>query len=133
MAPFPMSLDTYGLEFDSYKELFTDEAAHLLYLYLEFDKGINKAYEDLGYSKPSEKTKYDLFTDALYATNDKARKLQRKEDPNGFKEETIEFISPTRTELTEKIDSLNAKVEALVDYMANFVTIAKTGLTDLVD
>ena len=128
-----MTLDTYGLEFDRYKELFLQESAHLLYLYFEFDKAIEKCAKDFGYAKPSEKTKYDLFTDVLYATNDKARKHQRKEDPNGFKEETIEFISPTRVELTEKMDSLNAKVEALTDYISNFVTITTAGLTDLVD
>jgi len=133
MAPFPMSLDTYGLEFDRYKELFLQESAHLLYLYFEFDKAVEKCAKDFGYAKPSEKTKYDLFTDVLYATNDDARKLQRKENPDTFKEETLDFISPSREELSEKLDSVNAKVEALTDYIANLVTVTKADLTDLVD
>ena len=133
MSIFPMSLDTYGLEFDRYKELFLQESAHLLYLYFEFDKAIEKCAKDFGYAKPSEKTKYDLFTDVLYSANDDARKLQRKENPDTFKEETLDFISPSREELSEKLDSVNAKVEALTDYIANLVTITKVGLTDLVD
>jgi hypothetical protein len=128
-----MTIDTYGLEFDRYKDLFLQESAHLLYLYFEFDKAVEKCAEDFGYSKPSEKTKHDLFVDALYATNDDARKLQRKENPGVFKEETLDFISPSREELAEKLDSVNAKVEALTDYIANLVTITKVGLTDLVD
>ena len=128
-----MSLDTYGLEFDRYKELFLQESAHLLYLYFEFDKAVEKCAKDFGYAKPSEKTKYDLFTDVLFATNDDARKIQRKEKPEEFKGETLDFISPSREELLEKMNSVNAKVEALTDYIANFVTIIKADLTDLVD
>jgi hypothetical protein len=128
-----MSLDTYGLEFDRYKELFLQESAHLLYLYFEFDKAVEKCAKEFGYAKPSEKTKYDLFTDVLFATNDDARKIQRKEKPEEFKGETLDFISPSREELLEKMNSVNAKVEALTDYIANFVTIIKADLTDLVD
>lgn len=133
MAPFPMSLDTYGLPFDRYKELFAKEAVELLLLYFEFDNNINNTVEQLGYSKPSEKTKYDLFTDVLYATNDNARKLQRKEDPDAFKEETLDFISPSREELVEKINSLSAQIETLTEYINNLATITKAGLTPLVD
>ena len=128
-----MSLDNYGLEFDCYKKLFVEEAARLLCLYFEFDRSINETSEKLGCSKPSEKTKYDLFNDVLYATNDDARKLQRKEDPDRFKEETIEFVSPTRTELKEKMDSLSSQIEELTCYVGHLATITKANLTNLVD
>jgi len=133
MAPFPMSVDTYGLEFDCYRKLFVEEAARLLCLYFEFDKSINETSEELGCSKPFEKTKYDLFTDVLYATNDDARKLQRKEDPDGCQEKTIEFVSPTRKELKEKMDSLSSQIEELTCYVGHLATITKANLTNLVD
>ena len=133
MTPFPMSLDSYGLEFERYKELFTNETARLLCLYINFDKSINETVEQFGYLKPSEKTKYDLFTDVIYATNENARKLQRKEDPDAFKQETLDFISPSREELVEKMNSLSTQIETLTDYVNNLATIAKAGLTDLVD
>ena len=128
-----MTIDTYGLEFDRYKELFLQESAHLLYLYFEFDKAIEKFAKDFGYSRPSEKTKHDLFNEVLYATNDDARKLQRKEDPDTFKEETLDFISPSREELAEKLDSVNAKVEALTNYLADLVLTVKDGMTEITE
>jgi hypothetical protein len=128
-----MSLDTYGLEFDRYKDLFLQESAHLLYLYFEFDKAIEKCAKDFNYAKLCEKTKYDLFTDVLYATNDDARKLQRKENPDEFKGETLDFVSPSREEMLEEIKSLHAKIESLTDYVGNLTTVIKTGLIGLVE
>jgi len=37
-------------------------------------------------------------------------------------------ISPTREEIMDEIQSVNAKVEALTDYIGNLVTVTTAGL-----
>ncbi len=123
-----MTIDTYGLSFEKYKELFYEEATRTFNLYAEFSTACDKT--DI---KLSEKTKYDLFSETVYAANDDARKLQRKENPDTFKEETLDFISPSREELLEEMKSLHAKVEALTDYLADLVLAFKEGVTEILD
>jgi hypothetical protein len=128
-----MTLDTYGLEFDEYKKLFLQEAAHLLYLYYEFEKANEQTQQLYGVSRLCEKTRYDLFSDMVYAANDRARDKQKKENPGLINDRMFEFASPSREEMMEEIKSLHAKVEALTDYLGNLTTVIKTGLTDLVE
>jgi hypothetical protein len=123
-----MTIDTYGLSFEKYKEIFHEEATRIFNLYVEFSAACDKT--DM---KLSEKTKYDLFSETVYAANDDARKRQRKENPDTFKEETLDFISPSREELLEEIRSLHAKVEALTDYLADLVLAFKEGVTEILD
>ena len=131
---FPiMTLETYGLQFDAYKELFLSEAAHLLYLYYEFEMMSNEQSQHLyGWSKLCEKTRYDLFSDAIYSTNDRARAKQKKENPETVKDD-YEFMSLGTKEIKEEIQAINAKIEALVDYVGNLTNVIKAGLTDLAD
>jgi hypothetical protein len=75
-----------------------------------------------------------LFNVALYATNDEARKVQKRENPKALKEEEDwGFISPSREELLDEIKSLHAKVEALTDYLDNLVGTIKEGMTEILD
>jgi len=128
-----MTLDTYGLEFDDYKEFFLTEAAHLLYLYYEFERANEQTQQLYGLSKICEKTRYDLFSDIVYATNDRAREKQKKENPDVIAERTFEFVSPSKEEMLEEIKSLHAKIESLTDYVSNLTTVIKTGLIGLVE
>jgi hypothetical protein len=128
-----MTLDTYGLEFDDYKNFFLTEAAHLLYLYYEFERANEQTQQLYGWSKVCEKTRYDLFSDIVYATNDRAREKQKKENPDAIAERTFEFVSPSKEEMLEEIKSLHAKIESLTDYVSNLTTVIKTGLTGLVE
>lgn len=128
-----MTLDTYGLGFDEYKQLFLEEGAHLLYLYYEFEKANDQAQQLYNWSRLCEKTRYDLFSDVVYAANDRARDKQKKENPDIINERMFDFASPSREELMEEIKSLHAKVEALADYVGNLTTVIKAGLTDLVE
>lgn len=128
-----MTLDTYGLEFDEYKKFFLEEGAHLLYLYYEFERANDQTQQLYGWSRLCEKTRYDLFSDVVYAANDRARDKQKKENPNIINDRMFEFTSPSREEMLEEIKSLHAKVEALTDYLSNLTTVIKTGLTDLVE
>jgi len=130
---FPMTLDTYGLEFDDYKNFFLTEAAHLLYLYYEFERANEQTQQLYGWSKVCEKTRYDLFSDIVYATNDRAREKQKKENPDAIAERTFEFVSPSKEEMLEEIKSLHAKIESLTDYVSNLTTVIKTGLIGLVE
>jgi len=128
-----MTLDTYGLEFDDYKNFFLTEAAHLLYLYYEFERANEQTQQLYGWSKVCEKTRYDLFSDIVYATNDQAREKQKKENPDAIAERTFEFVSPSKEEMLEEIKSLHAKIESLTDYVGNLTTVIKTGLIGLVE
>jgi len=132
-----MTLDTYGLEFDDYKEFFLTEAAHLLYLYYEFERANDQTQQLYGWSKVCEKTRYDLFSDIVYAANDRAREKQKKENPDAIAERTFEFVSPSKEEMLEEIKSLHAKIEALTDYIGNLTNIlmdaARRGLTRTID
>lgn len=128
-----MTLDTYGLEFDDYKNFFLTEAAHLLYLYYEFERANEQTQQLYGWSKVCEKTRYDLFSDIVYATNDRAREKQKKENPDAIAERTFEFVSPSKEEMLEEIKSLHAKIESLTDYVSNLTTVIKTGLISLVE
>jgi hypothetical protein len=128
-----MTLDTYGLEFDDYKNFFLTEAAHLLYLYYEFERANEQTQQLYGWSKVCEKTRYDLFSDIVYATNDRAREKQKKENPDAIAERTFEFVSPSKEEMLEEIKSLHAKIESLTDYVSNLTTVIKTGLIGLVE
>ncbi len=128
-----MTLDTYGLGFDEYKQLFLEEGAHLLYLYYEFEKANDQAQQLYNWSRLCEKTRYDLFSDVVYAANDRARDKQKKENPDIVNERTFDFMSPSKEEMLQEIKSLHAKIEALTDYVGNLTTVITAGLTDLVD
>jgi hypothetical protein len=128
-----MTLETYGLEFDEYKKFFLEEGAHLLYLYYEFEKANDQAQQLYGWSRLCEKTRYDLFSDVVYAANDRARDKQKKENPDLVSDRMFDVVVPSRQEMMDEIKSLHVKVEALTDYLGNLTTVIKTGLTDLVE
>jgi hypothetical protein len=126
-----MTIDTYGISSDRYRELFVHQYPFLLELYQLFENNLRAKYPSC---IPPHKTRWELFNVALYATNDEARKVQKRENPKALKEEEDwGFISPSREELLDEIKSLHAKVEALIDYLDNLVSTIKEGVTEILD
>lgn len=121
-----MSIDTYGLTFDEYSEFFRKNIRVFAKLYLDTCNILSAE----GVGNADFKTVWDLYQEAVYTTNDDCRRYQRINNPEALKEATVEIfgITPTREELMAEVQSVNAKVDALTDYIANLVTITTSGL-----
>jgi len=126
-----MTIDTYGLTSDQYEEFFDKNIRLAAQLYLKAQNIIFST----GISNADFKTILDLYSETVYATNDDCRRYQKSNNPEALKEATVEIfgITPTREELMEEIQSVNAKVEALTDYVAKLVEITTNGLNGVVE
>jgi hypothetical protein len=126
-----MSIDTYGLTFDEYSEFFRKNIRVSAKLYLDTCNIMSAE----GVGNADFKTVLDLYQEAVYTTNDDCRRYQRTNNPEALKEATVEIfgITPTREELMAEVQSVNAKVEALTDYVAKLVETMNKGLAKLVD
>jgi hypothetical protein len=114
-----MTIDTYGLTSDQYEEFFEKNIRLAAQLYLKAQNIIFST----GVSNADFKTILDLYSETIYATNDDCRRYQKSNNPEALKEATVEIfgITPTREELMAEVQSVNAKVEALTDYIAKLV------------
>jgi len=126
-----MTIDTYGLTSDQYEEFFEKNIRLAAQLYLKAQNIIFSS----GVSNADFKTILDLYNETVYATNDDCRRYQKSNNPEALKEATVEIfgITPTREELMAEIQSVNAKVEALTDYVAKLVEITTNGLNGVVE
>lgn len=125
-----MSIDTYGLSTEQYQEFFEDNVAFAAKLYVK----ACEILKDNGAGAIDFKTALDMYQEAVYQTNDECRRYQKANNPEAIKGfDDVFSISPSREELLEQIQSVNAKVEALTDYIGQFITIATKGLENLVD
>jgi len=126
-----MTIDTYGLTSDQYEEFFDKNIRFAAQLYLKAQNIIFST----GVSNADFKTILDLYSETVYATNDDCRRYQKSNNPEALKEATVEIfgITPTREELMEEIQSVNAKVESLTDYVAKLVEITTNGLNNVVE
>ena len=121
-----MSIDTYGLSSEQYTEFFHKNVRFAAKLYLDTCTILNEE----GVGNIDFKTVLDMYQESVYMTNDDCRRYQKSNNPEALKEATVEIfgITPTREELMAEVQSVNAKVEALTDYVANLVTITTSGL-----
>jgi len=126
-----MSIDSYGLSFEQYTAFFHENVRFAAKLYLDTCNILTTE----GVGNIDFKTVLDMYQESVYMTNDDCRRYQRTNNPEVLKEATVEIfgITPTREELMEEIQSVNAKVEALTDYIADLVRLTSSGLTSLVD
>lgn len=124
-----MSIDTYGLSSEQYEEFFQKNVRFAAKLYL-LNCNILSAE---GVGNVDFKTALDMYQEAVYTTNDDCRRYQKANNPEAIKDNDIFGLGPTREELMEEIQSVNAKVEALTDYLSELVKVTTKGLTDLVD
>jgi hypothetical protein len=79
------------------------------------------------------KTTLDLYQEAIYGTNDDCRRYQKANNPEAIKDNDLFGLTPSREELMEEIQSVNAKVEGLADYIGQFITIVTEALEKQVD
>jgi len=114
-----MTIDTYGLASDQYEEFFDRNIRLAAKLYLK----ANIIVVEEGVTHADFKTLLDLYQEAIYATNDDCRRYQKSNNPEALKEATSDIfgIVPTREELMEEIQSVNAKLEALTDQIAKLL------------
>lgn len=119
-----MSIDPYGLSSEQYTEFFHKNVRFAAKLYLDTCNILNAE----GVGNADFKTVLDMYQEAVYTTNDDCRRYQKSNNPEALKDGDLYNISPTREELMEEIQSVNAKVEALTDYIANLVTVTTAGL-----
>jgi hypothetical protein len=112
-----MSIETYGLPEEQYLELFKKKSLFTLKV-LAALADVCKSI-DFDINSFSDKFLWDLFQDIIYTTDEGARLVQKELDPEEVKKRQFEsMLIPTRDELMEEIKSVNAKVEALTDYLA---------------
>jgi hypothetical protein len=124
-----MSIDTYGLPSEQYEEFFEDNVTFAAKLYVK----ACQILRDNGAGAIDFKTTLDLYQEAIYGTNDDCRKYQKANNPEAIKDNDIFGLSPSREELMAEIQAVNAKVEGLADYIAQFLTITTKGLEGLID
>jgi hypothetical protein len=109
-----MSIDNYGLTNEQYKEFFKENLRFSAELYLETCNILNTA----GAGALDFKTILDLYQEAVYVTNDDCRRYQKANNPDALKDnDPYAILTPSREELMEEIQSVNAKVESLTDYV----------------
>ena len=118
-----MSIDTYGLSSEQYTEFFHKNVRFAAKLYLDTCTILNEE----GVGNIDFKTVLDMYQEAVYTANDDCRRYQKSNNPEALKDGDLYNISPTREEIMDEIQSVNAKVEALTDYIANLVTITTSG------
>jgi hypothetical protein len=125
-----MSIDTYGLSTEQYQEFFEDNVRFAAELYLQTCNILTTK----GVGSVDFKTVLDMYQEAVYATNEDCRRYQKANNPEVLKDnDPYAILTPSREELMEAIQSVNVKVEALVDYIGRLVEITTDGLTKLVD
>ena len=119
-----MSIDTYGLSSEQYTEFFHKNVRLAAKLYLDTCTILNEE----GVGNIDFKTVLDMYQEAVYTANDDCRRYQKSNNPEALKDGDLYNISPTREEIMEEVQSVNAKVEALTDYIGNLVTVTTAGL-----
>ena len=124
-----MSIDTYGLPSEQYEEFFEDNVRFSAQLYLKTCNIISAE----GAGSVDFKTVLDLYQEAVYQTNDDCRRYQKTNNPEAIKDTDLLGIYPSREELMAEIQSVNAKVEALVDYISKLVETTTNGLNGIAE
>jgi TRAP-type uncharacterized transport system substrate-binding protein len=120
-----MSIETYGLSSEQYAEFFENNLRTAVALYLQTFNALASANVDF-------KTIFRLYQETVYVTNDDCRRYQKANNPEAIKDNDLFGLTPSREELMEEIQSVNAKVDALVDYLSRLVETTTDGLNGLV-
>ena len=124
-----MSIDTYGLSSEQYEEFFEKNIRFAVQLYLKTCNIISAE----GAGSVDFKTVLDMYQETVYATNDDCRRYQKSNNPEALKDTDLLGIYPSREELLAEIQSVNAKVEALADYLGELVKVTTKGLNGIAE
>jgi len=111
-----MAFDTYGIPEEDYLNIFENKAAFAMKALLLL---LNTAFiHNIKLSELGEKFTLSLFSDLAYETDEEARLIQKEKNPEEVKRRMYDTIVVSRDEMMEEIKSVNAKTEALTDYIA---------------
>ena len=124
-----MSIDTYGLPSEQYEEFFEDNIRFAAQLYLKTCDILSTE----GAGSVDFKTVLDMYQENVYSTNDDCRRYQKSNNPEALKDTDLLGIYPSREELLAEIQAVNAKVEALADYIAELVKVTTKGLNGIAE
>ena len=124
-----MSIDTYGLSSEQYTEFFHKNIRAAAKLYLDTCNILSAE----GAGSVDFKTVLDMYQENVYATNDDCRRYQKSNNPEALKDTDLLGIYPSREELLAEIQAVNAKVEALNNYVAELIAVTTKGLTGISD
>ena len=124
-----MTIDTYGLTSEQYTEFFHKNVRFAAKLYLDTCNILTGE----GVGNVDFKTVLDIYQESVYATNDDCRRYQKANNPEAVKDTDLLGIYPSREELMAEIQSVNAKVEALVDYISKLVETTTNGLNGIAE
>lgn len=111
-----MAFDTYGIPEEDYLNIFEKKAEFAMKALLLL---LNTAFiHNIKLSELGEKFTWSLFSDLAYETDEEARLIQKERNPEEVKRRMHDTIVVSRDEMMEEIKSVNAKTEALTDYIA---------------
>jgi hypothetical protein len=114
-----MGFETYGLPDNEYYKLLSSKSQFVLNcLAVMTTEASNKGINLQGFS---DKFLWDLFIECVYSADEQARLIQKEKNPDEIKARSWD-PGPSRDELLEEIRSVNAKTEALADYIAELIT-----------
>ena len=119
-----MAIDTYGLSTEQYEEFFEDNVRFAAELYLRTCNILTMK----GVGNVDFKTVLDMFQECTYQTNDDCRRYQKANNPEVIKDDVLFELSPTRQELLVRMESVDAKIEALTDYIGKLTEVVTAGL-----
>ena len=114
-----MAFDTYGIPEEDYLVIFEKKAEFAMKALLLL---LNTAFiHNIKLSELGEKFTWDLFSELAYETDEEARLIQKERNPEQVKRRMYDTIVVSRDEMMEEIKSVNAKTEALTDYISNLI------------
>ena len=116
-----MSIDTYGLSTEQYEEFFEDNVRFAAKLYLATCNILTVQ----GVGNVDFKTVLDMFQECTYQTNDDCRRYQKANNPEAVKDDVLFELSPSRQELKEKVEALDAKVDKILKALGTDQTVVE--------
>jgi hypothetical protein len=117
-----MSFDTYGLSEEKFLDYFSKQS-RLILRSLKMLHSV-AAEEDVKLGTFGSKFVWDVLQEAAYGADDACRVQQREDDPEEIKRRSYDpMVLPTREDMMAEIQSLNAKMEAIVDYLSSLAKL----------
>lgn len=104
-------MSKYGTTPEQYKEIFAKKAKEQIELLQEFERLCHDAGVDL--KNFTDRFIWNFFQDVIYDSDDEARRLQKKNDPEGYvASEFGSILTPSRDEMMTEIKAIKALLES---------------------
>jgi hypothetical protein len=122
-----MAFETYGLSDEQYFELFEKKSEFAIQCLSKL--ALVAARHNVQLASLGEKFTWSLFSEVAYAADEDARVLQKENNPEEIKRRSYDILGVSRDDIMEEIKSVNAKTEALVDYVSELAATVRPGIT----